>query len=592
MACSTSASVSVRRTASPVTTSISAGARGRPAPARCGRARPRRRGAAPRRGAASPLGLADEHRELVAATTARPRGSPCRSRAGRRPRSSPAATAATGRGPGRARPAASSSPAAAARAAEPLVGRVGAGQQLLAAGQRRAVDAQRDEQRDPQRDGRRSPRARKQARPSSGSLHPSGTSAPAGAARSAGAARRRARPRCDGSSVRSRARISAGHRPASRVDSRHPGRPAVGLRPTYWAPCSNSTRPTPARPTRSVCNTGAGRDRQRARRVVRRRPDRQAAGLVGLLLLGLRGALGPAPAGGPAGEPGRDRRTPGPGRPALARLARRGQGAAVPATWRWRPGGCSAPRRWARSSRASSPASWSPSSATMMLSEIGVNVGPIIASAGILGIALGFGAQSLVSDFLSGVFMIFEDQYGVGDEIDLGEAVGTVEAVSLRVTRLRDVNGTVWYVRNGEITRVGNMSQNWARTVLDISRRLPRGPRPGPPRARGRRPRPVGGRGLQGRHHRGALGVGRPGARHRRRRGPGRAQDRPARAVGGRPRDAAADQGPLRPRGHRDPAPAADGVAPRRARQRRGVRRSESDSRVRPRAAPTRSAPA
>ncbi len=106
---------------------------------------------------------------------------------------------------------------------------------------------------------------------------------------------------------------------------------------------------------------------------------------------------------------------------------------------------------------------------TMMLSEIGVNVGPIIASAGILGIALGFGAQSLVSDFLSGVFMIFEDQYGVGDEIDLGEAAGTVEAVSLRVTRLRDVNGTVWYVRNGEITRVGNMSQNWARTVLDIS---------------------------------------------------------------------------------------------------------------------------
>ena len=105
---------------------------------------------------------------------------------------------------------------------------------------------------------------------------------------------------------------------------------------------------------------------------------------------------------------------------------------------------------------------------TMMLSEIGVNVGPIIASAGIVGIALGFGAQSLVSDFLSGVFMIFEDQYGVGDEVDLGEASGTVEAVSLRVTRLRDVNGTVWYVRNGEIIRVGNMSQNWARTVLDI----------------------------------------------------------------------------------------------------------------------------
>ncbi len=106
---------------------------------------------------------------------------------------------------------------------------------------------------------------------------------------------------------------------------------------------------------------------------------------------------------------------------------------------------------------------------TMVLSEVGVDIAPIIASAGIIGIALGFGAQSLVSDFLSGVFMILEDQYGVGDAVDLGEAVGTVEAVSLRITRVRDVNGTVWYVRNGEIVRVGNQSQNWARTVLDIS---------------------------------------------------------------------------------------------------------------------------
>ncbi len=106
---------------------------------------------------------------------------------------------------------------------------------------------------------------------------------------------------------------------------------------------------------------------------------------------------------------------------------------------------------------------------TMMLSEVGVDIAPIIASAGILGIALGFGSQTLVKDFLSGIFMIFEDQYGVGDVVDLGEAIGTVEAVSLRVTRLRDVNGTVWYARNGEILRVGNMSQNWARTVLDIS---------------------------------------------------------------------------------------------------------------------------
>jgi small conductance mechanosensitive channel len=106
---------------------------------------------------------------------------------------------------------------------------------------------------------------------------------------------------------------------------------------------------------------------------------------------------------------------------------------------------------------------------TMMLSEVGLDIGPILASAGILGVALGFGSQTLVKDFLSGIFLIFEDQYGVGDVVDMGEGLsGTVEAVSLRVTRMRDTNGTVWYVRNGELYRVGNMSQNWARTVLDV----------------------------------------------------------------------------------------------------------------------------
>lgn len=105
----------------------------------------------------------------------------------------------------------------------------------------------------------------------------------------------------------------------------------------------------------------------------------------------------------------------------------------------------------------------------MVLDQFNVNIAPIIASAGIVGVAFGFGAQNLVKDFLSGIFMILEDQYGVGDVVDLGEASGTVEAVGLRVTRLRDVNGTVWYVRNGEILRVGNQSQNWARTVLDIT---------------------------------------------------------------------------------------------------------------------------
>lgn len=104
----------------------------------------------------------------------------------------------------------------------------------------------------------------------------------------------------------------------------------------------------------------------------------------------------------------------------------------------------------------------------MALSELGLDVAPILASAGVLGLAIGFGAQSLVKDFLAGVAMMIEDQYGVGDMVDLGEATGTVENVGLRVTRVRDVDGTVWYVRNGEILRVGNQSQNWARTVLDI----------------------------------------------------------------------------------------------------------------------------
>ncbi|NLU82451.1 mechanosensitive ion channel family protein [Rhodococcus sp. HNM0569] len=103
-----------------------------------------------------------------------------------------------------------------------------------------------------------------------------------------------------------------------------------------------------------------------------------------------------------------------------------------------------------------------------ILSVLGVNVAPFIASAGIIGVALGFGAQNLVRDFLSGIFMLLEDQYGVGDVVDLGEAVGTVETVGLRVTTIRDINGTLWYCRNGEILRVGNMSQGYAVAVVDL----------------------------------------------------------------------------------------------------------------------------
>ncbi|MGC3995097.1 MAG: mechanosensitive ion channel family protein [Propionicimonas sp.] len=103
-----------------------------------------------------------------------------------------------------------------------------------------------------------------------------------------------------------------------------------------------------------------------------------------------------------------------------------------------------------------------------ILAVLDVPLAPLLTSAGVGGIALAFGAQSLVKDFLSGSFMILEDQYGVGDLIDTGEVKGTVEEVGLRVTRLRDGTGTVWYVRNGEILRVGNQSQGWSTAIVDV----------------------------------------------------------------------------------------------------------------------------
>ena len=104
----------------------------------------------------------------------------------------------------------------------------------------------------------------------------------------------------------------------------------------------------------------------------------------------------------------------------------------------------------------------------MILGTLGIDLGPLVAGAGIAGVALGFGAQSIVKDFLSGILMLVEDQFGVGDVIDVGEASGVVESLSLRTTRLRSVDGTVWHVPNGEIRRVGNMSQGWSRSVIDI----------------------------------------------------------------------------------------------------------------------------
>jgi moderate conductance mechanosensitive channel len=106
--------------------------------------------------------------------------------------------------------------------------------------------------------------------------------------------------------------------------------------------------------------------------------------------------------------------------------------------------------------------------AFLVLAEVGLNLAPLVAGAGVVGLAVGFGAQDLVKDFLSGVFMLAEDQFGVGDIVDVGEATGVVESVTLRTTRIRDVEGTLWHVPNGEIRRVGNSSQQWARSLLDI----------------------------------------------------------------------------------------------------------------------------
>ena len=96
----------------------------------------------------------------------------------------------------------------------------------------------------------------------------------------------------------------------------------------------------------------------------------------------------------------------------------------------------------------------------MALGEVGVDLGPLIASAGIVGVALGLGAQTLVRDILSGIFMLIEDQYGVGDTVEVLEIEGVVEKVGLRVTTVRDGQGTLWYLRNGEILKVGNQSQS------------------------------------------------------------------------------------------------------------------------------------
>ncbi|MEI5103381.1 mechanosensitive ion channel family protein [Streptomyces sp. PmtG] len=107
--------------------------------------------------------------------------------------------------------------------------------------------------------------------------------------------------------------------------------------------------------------------------------------------------------------------------------------------------------------------------ALMILGTFEINLAPLLASAGVAGVAIGFGARNLVTDFLSGVFMILEDQYGVGDSIDAGVASGEVIEVGLRVTKLRGDDGEIWYVRNGEVKRIGNLSQGWSTAGVDVT---------------------------------------------------------------------------------------------------------------------------
>ncbi len=104
----------------------------------------------------------------------------------------------------------------------------------------------------------------------------------------------------------------------------------------------------------------------------------------------------------------------------------------------------------------------------MVLQALGVNIAPALASAGIGGIAIGFGAQSLVKDVISGLFLLLEDQLGVGDYVDIDQVSGTVLSLGLRATRIQDANGEIWYVRNGEIVTLGNRSQGWSNASIII----------------------------------------------------------------------------------------------------------------------------
>ena len=221
-----------------------------------------------------------------------------------------------------------------------------------------------------------------------------------------------------------------------------------------------------------------------------------------------------------------------------------------------------------------------------ILGELGISLGPLIAGAGLAGVAIGFGAQSLVKDFLAGIFILVEDQYGVGDIVDVGEATGTIEAVSLRTTRLRDVNGTVWHVPNGQILRVGNKSQQWARALLDLAVAHDTDVATAERVIKADRRRRVEGPGLGRSDPRGARGVGRRAHRPRGRDPAPRREDAPRQAVRHHARAPRPHQGrPRRRRRRSCPAPPRPSTS-QRPRQEARRRRSRPPRRPAPRKTP------
>lgn len=160
----------------------------------------------------------------------------------------------------------------------------------------------------------------------------------------------------------------------------------------------------------------------------------------------------------------------------VSRVARRIGESRMP-QWKLFPGRSAALLSERRQQRTQTAASLLHSVATVVIMSaalvlclyyVGVELVNVFAGVGVISLIIGFGAREIISDFLAGIAMLGADQYGVGDVVDVGAITGTVEAVGLRTTRLRDADGAIWYVRNGQIPRVGNLSQGWGRAVIDV----------------------------------------------------------------------------------------------------------------------------